>query len=153
MPNQKLIAKIHIALKDLDMDDPTYRDLLYRKFKVSTSTALTDSQANVLINHFKALGWAPKSKPKKYDDQKGDLYSASPEIKRKIEAMWHDIYRGNNETKHLRQWLFRKFKISDVRFLDKRSAYDAVEALKAMQKRRTRNTVTDGWDIKGAKKK
>jgi hypothetical protein len=159
MPNRKLQAKIKIAQKQLGLEDPVYRDILYRKFRVSSSKSLSDSQANMLIHHFKRLGWIPAcakasaGKPLKYNDSPRDPYDASGEIKRMIEAMWHDVYRGNNETKHLRQWLFRKFKISDVKFLDKRSAYDAVEALKAMQKRRTRNTVTDGWDIKGARKK
>jgi phage gp16-like protein len=136
MPNPKLQAKIKIAQKQLGIEDDHYRDILYRKFRVSSSKSLSDSQAHVLIRFFKNLGWVEKSKPKKYDDQKGDAYSASPKIKRKIEAMWHDLYRGNEEKKHLRQWLFNKFKISDVVFLDKRAAYDAVEALKNMTRRR-----------------
>ena len=144
MANNKLIAKIHIAKKELGISDDRYREILYTKFRVTSSKSLADSQALVLIYHFKALGWVPKpsnqssviSNQKKYEDQKGDLYSASPAIKRKIEAMWHGIYRGNDETKHLRQWLFNHFRISDVNLLDRRTAYDAVEALKAMIKRR-----------------
>jgi hypothetical protein len=143
MPNPKLQAKIKIAQKQLGMEDSIYRDLLYRKFRVSSSKSLSDSQANVLIHHFKGLGWIPKSKPKKYDDQKGDVYSASPGQKRKIEILWHNIYRGNEETKHLRQFLFNHFKVSDIRFLDKDKAHQAIEALKSMIHRRTRDTVTD----------
>ena len=136
MPNQKLLAKIHIAKKQLGLEDSIYRDILYRKFRVSSSKSLSDSQANVLIHHFRALGWQPKSKPKKYDDQKGDIYSASPGQKRKIEILWHNIYRGNDETKHLRQFLFNHFKVSDIRFLDKDGAHNTIEALKQMQRRR-----------------
>jgi hypothetical protein len=140
MPHQKLLAKIHIAKKDLGLDDEIYRDILYRKFRVRSSKSLADSQANVLINHFKALGWVGRRGDsgiaRKYDDVKGDLYSASPQIKRKIEAMWHDLYRGDDETKHLRQWLFNHFRVSDINFLDKRTAYDAVEALKQMAHRK-----------------
>lgn len=142
MPNRKLQVKIKIAQKQLGIEDAHYRDILYRKFRVHSSKSLSDNQALVLIHHFKALGWVPAcakasaGKPKKYDDQKGDAYSASPAIKRKIEAMWHDFYRGNDETKHLRQWLFNHFKVSDINFLDRRAAYDAVEALKQMQGRR-----------------
>jgi hypothetical protein len=122
MPVQKLLAKIHIAKKELGLEDSIYRDILYRKFRVGSSKSLSDSQALVLINHFKGLGWVPKSKPKKYD-----------------EAMWHDIYRGNDETKHLRQFLFNHFKVSDIRFLERKTAHDVIEALKAMQHRRTAN--------------
>ncbi len=136
MPVRKLQIKIKIAQKQLGIEDAVYRDILYRKFRVSSSNSLSDSQALVLIRHFKDLGWVPKSKPKKYDDQKGDVYSASPGQKRLIEVLWHEVYRGNDETKHLRQFLFNHFKVSDVNFLDRRTAYEAVEALKAMQRRR-----------------
>ena len=142
MPVNKLLAKIHIAKKELGLEDGIYRDILWRKFKVTTSKALANSQAMVLIHHFEALGWNPKPGTRnpelktKYDDQKGDIYSATPAQKRKIEAMWHDIYRGNDETKHLRQFLWNHFKVSDIRFLNKDKAYDVIEGLKAMKQRR-----------------
>lgn len=126
MPNRKLQAKIKIAQKQLGMEDEIYRDILYRKFRVSSSKSLSDSQANVLIGIFKRrYGWMPKPsvhspQSKKYESSPRDIYDASGNIKRKIEAMWHDLYRGNDETKHLRQWLFRKFKISDIN-LDRKS--------------------------------
>jgi len=144
MPVQRLLAKIHIAKKELALDDEIYRDILYRKFKVTSSKALSDSQALVLIYHFKNLGWVPKSKPKKYDDQKGDGYSSTPAQKRKIEAMWHDIYRGNSETQHLRQFLFNHFKVSDINFLERKTAHDVIEALKAIQNRREHGAVSMG---------
>lgn len=100
MPAQKLIAKIKIAQKQLGIKDDIYRDILYRKFRVSSCKSLSDSQALVLIHHFKDLGWVPKAKTKKYDDQRGDDYSATPGQKRMIEVLWHNIYRGNSETKH-----------------------------------------------------
>lgn len=145
MPVQKLLAKIHIAKKELGLEDDLYRDILYRKFRVGSSKSLSDSQALVLIHHFKGLGWSPYAKasgdkvpPKKYDDLgKRDVDMASPAQLRKIEAMWHDIYRGNDETKHLRQFLFNHFKVSDIRFLERKTAHDVIEALKSMQKRRT----------------
>ncbi len=137
MPIQKLIAKIKLAQKQLGIEDEVYRDILYRKFRVSSCKALSDSQALVLIHHFQNLGWAPHSrKPKKYDDQKGDIYSATPKQKRLIEVLWYNIYRGNDEMKHLRQFLWNHFKVSDVRFLDKDKAGDVIEALKKMQSRR-----------------
>ena len=132
MPVQKLLAKIHIAKKELGLDDEVYREIMSSKFGVRSSKFLDNRQALKLILHFKEKGWQPKVKPKKYDDQKGDIYSATPAQKRMIEAMWHDLYRGNSETKHLRQFLFNHFKVSDIRFLEKRTAYEVIEALKNM---------------------
>lgn len=136
MPVQKLLAKIHIAKKELGLDEETYREILSSEFGVRSSKFLDNKKALKLIRYFRDKGWTPKSKPKKYDDQKGDIYSATPAQKRKIEALWHDLYRGNEETKHLRQFLWNHFKVSDIRFLDKDKAYDVIEALKAMHKRR-----------------
>jgi len=136
MPVQKLLAKIHIAKKNLGLDEETYREVLNSECGVRSAKFLTNDQALNVIRRFKNSGWVPKSKPKKYDDQKGDIYSATPAQKRKIEVMWHDIYRGNSETKHLRQFLFNHFKVSDIRFLDKDKAYQAIEALKSIQNRR-----------------
>lgn len=146
MPVRQLLAKIHIAKRDLGLDEETYRGALEGQTGKRSAAEMTNDQIAKCLRHFVSLGWVPKSKPKKYDDpagpegplgrrQKGDIYSATPAQKRKIEVMWHDIYRGNSETKHLRQFLFNHFKVSDIRFLDKDKAYQAIEALKAMHSR------------------
>jgi len=144
MPARPLLAKIHIAKKELALDEETYREILSSEFAclpvrqgVRSSKDMTDRQAIKLINIFREKGWVPKTKPKKYDDKKGDRYSATPGQKRLIEVLWHNIYRGNNETKHLRQFLFNHFKVSDIQFLDKDKAHMAIEALKAMSRKRS----------------
>jgi phage gp16-like protein len=55
MPVQKLIAKIKIAQKQLGLEDSVYRDILYRKFRVSSEESLADSQALVLIGYLERL--------------------------------------------------------------------------------------------------
>jgi hypothetical protein len=162
MPVQKLLAKIHIAKKELGLDDETYREILISVFgrerfetvPYKSSKFLSDSEALKLIHYFKGKGWSPKSavgngscgRPfptKKYDDLgKRDAYAATPAQLRMIEAMWHDIYRGNSETKHLRQFLFNHFKVSDIRFLERKTAHDVIEALKQMKGRRERTRDT-----------
>ncbi len=132
MPARQLLAKIHIAKKELALDEETYREILNSQFGVRSSASLDNTKALRLIRYFEEKGWQPKSKPKKYDDQRGDIYSATPKQKRLIEALWHNVYRGNDETKHLRQFLWNHFKVSDIRFLDKDKAHMAIEALKKM---------------------
>jgi hypothetical protein len=145
MPVQKLLAKIHIAKKELALDDETYRQALQNLTGKRSAADLSNEQILKCIRHFKDLGWHPStgSGCKKYNDQKGDIYSATPAQKRKVEVLWHNIYQGNSETKHLRQFLFNHFKVSDLRFLTKDLAYQVIEALKSIQNRRTRDTVTD----------
>ena len=137
MPVQKLLAKIHIAKKELGLTDEVYRDVLSSEFGVQSSKDLDNGQALKLIRHFKEKGWEPKSKPKKYDDLgKRDVYAAKPEQLRLIEVLWHQIYQGNNEKLHLRQFVFRVAKVMDLRFLEKDQAYNVIEALKAMKRRK-----------------
>ncbi len=136
MPNIQLIKKIHVAIRQLGLDDETYRAVLSSEFGVRSSKDLDDRKALRLIRIFKEKGWVSKCRPKKYDDQRGDAYSATPKQKRLIEVLWHNIYRGDSETRHLRQFLWNHFKVSDIRFLDRDKAHDAIEALKAMQTRR-----------------
>jgi len=136
-PARQLLAKIHIAKKELGLDEEVYREILSSNFKVQSSKDLDNTRALRLIRYFREKGWVPKSKPKKYDDKKGDRYSATPGQKRLIEVLWHNVYRGNEETKHLRVFLFKHFKVSDIRFLDKDKAHKAIEGLKAMSRKRS----------------
>ncbi len=122
MPQQKYLARIHIMKKEKSVPDEDYREILYRKFKVGTSSALTDSQALIFIRLLR--------------DWRKDPYAPSEEMLYKIKTMWHDVYRGNEEAKHLRQFLFNHVRVSDLKFLDRTKAWQVVEALKAMQKHR-----------------
>jgi len=145
MPVQKLLAKIHIAKKELGLTDETYRQILSDKCRVSSAKFLDNAQALRLIRHFKEKGWQPKSKAKKYDDLgKRDIYAARPEQLRLIEVLWHQIYQGNNEKLHLRQFVFRVAKVMDLRFLEKDQAYNVIEGLKAMSKRKAREREAQG---------
>jgi hypothetical protein len=122
MPDRKFLSKIHILKKEKNIPDEDYRGLLMSLFKVTSSKDLSNYQAMVFLRKLDGLG--------------NDCYTPSKEQIWKIKNLWHSIYRGNSEDKHLRQFLFNHFKVSDIRFLDKDKAYQAIEALKAMQRRR-----------------
>jgi len=136
MPSRKFLAKIHITQKEKKVPDEDYRDMLKRLFpaqmeglETPSSKALTDRQALIFIRSLR--------------DFHKDPYAPSDEQIYLIKDLWHRVYRGNDETKHLRQFLWNHFKVSDVNFLDRRKAYEAVEALKNMQKRRTKDDRRD----------
>lgn len=96
MPSQQQLAKIHIAKKDLALTDDAYRDILLLHFKVQSAKALTDRQAVVLINHFKALGWQPKqpTRPRKNPDYINIQPGPAAKQQRKVLAMWHELGYG-----------------------------------------------------------
>lgn len=53
--------KVHIARKELLMDDQVYRDILRQHFNGATSsTDLSDKDIKRLIEIFRGKGWAPR---------------------------------------------------------------------------------------------
>lgn len=58
-----LIAKIHVAKAQLNLDDEQYRDIVRRVTGKDSAAQCRYSQLVDLINEFKALGWkTPKKK-------------------------------------------------------------------------------------------
>lgn len=58
-----LLAAIHVAKKDLDLDDATYRDLLTAEFGVNSAAGLSIAQMKRLLALFSSWGWrSPKGR-------------------------------------------------------------------------------------------
>lgn len=60
-----LLAKVHIAKKDLGLLDDDYRDILSREFGVSSASKLNDRELGSLVDYFQSKGWrrqAPSAK-------------------------------------------------------------------------------------------
>ena len=56
MASRANLAKIHIAKKELNLEDEIYRDILHTQFTKTSSRDLNDFQAVKLLQHFQALG-------------------------------------------------------------------------------------------------
>lgn len=52
-----LLAKIHIAKKELGLDDQTYQGLLFHEFGVRSAAGLSIGQMERLVGIFNAWGW------------------------------------------------------------------------------------------------
>lgn len=60
-PKKKaLLAKVHIAKKDLCLDDGTYRDLLTRVTGKDSASKMLISELEAVIFEFGNRGWKPK---------------------------------------------------------------------------------------------
>jgi len=55
-----LLAKVHIAKKELGVFDDDYRDILRREFGVTSSAALADRELESLVAYFESKGWRPQ---------------------------------------------------------------------------------------------
>lgn len=54
------LAQIHIAKKDLSLDDDTYRAMLWTVAHVRSSSELDNAGRAKVLTHLKACGWKPK---------------------------------------------------------------------------------------------
>jgi phage gp16-like protein len=61
MPRNPTLAKIHIAKKDLGLDDETYRAMLQQHGGVTSSKDLTPLGAAKVLQHLEKAGFKPKA--------------------------------------------------------------------------------------------
>lgn len=91
-PNrQRLIRLIHVAKRDLSMDDDTYRAILLRIGKKSSSADLTIPELEKVLEHLKRSGFKVRSKSKsapKPEQAKPSRPLAQDLESKKIRALW-----------------------------------------------------------------
>jgi phage gp16-like protein len=61
MPTRADLARIHIAKKELGLDDATYRGVLRDRYHKESAAYLTPWEATDLIELFRQKGWRPVS--------------------------------------------------------------------------------------------
>lgn len=67
-PRKSDLAMIHIAKKDLGLDDETYRQKLHGLFGVDSSSKLNPKQRAELLANFKKQGWKNHQPPQARED-------------------------------------------------------------------------------------
>jgi hypothetical protein len=127
-----LIALVHIARKDLGLDEETYRAVLEEvtgrscptQLRRSSASACTDAELSRVVDHFRSLGWTPKRRP----------VSKNGHV-RKVWAVWQELVdQGAVRTptrEALRAFVRRMTGVEDPEWLTSRQANVVVEGLKA----------------------
>jgi len=134
------LAKIHVAKKQLALDDDTYRAIIerisakYRSAPVRSSAALDQDERHELLAEFGRLGVKPKS-PRGWPWVDDD----DPQ-RRLILALWHDLVELGVVAKHdaqlhLRNFIKRQTGVDALKWLGPEDATKAIEGLKAWRDR------------------
>lgn len=133
-PSARLKAQIHIAKKDLQIDDDTYRALLSNTTGKSSCSDMDITDLHKALQAFKDRGWKPRKKtgPKSGKQKtQGD----------KIRALWismakDGLLRDGSEAA-LRKWIRRetKGKFDAPQFCDAATASRLIEGLKKWRDR------------------
>jgi phage gp16-like protein len=128
-----LLATVHVAKKELQLDDTTYRQVLARVVKKSSSGDCTDAQLRLLIAEFERLGW--KKKPGKKAAKRP--LSARSEV-RMIYAIWGDIkplLDGEAHDTQLRSFVRRQTGKDAAEFCSHGELVRVIEGLKGWRAR------------------
>jgi len=126
MSHPAMLAKIHIAKKELALQDGEYRALLSRVAGVASAKDLSEKAAIAVIAEFRRLGWQARESTRP---------RAERDDTRKIYALWGALHSGPLDRDALRAWVLRRFQVAAPEFLKPAQTREAIEQLKAWQKR------------------
>ena len=127
-----MLAKTHIAKKELGLDEAAYRDLLERVVGKRSAKELTRGELDQVLAEFKRLGW--RHKPRRQPARAGTRRIADGEIQGKARALWLALYHlgvvRSPEEAALDKFCKRQTGADSLRWISPERAARLIEALK-----------------------
>lgn len=132
---QAQLAAIHIAKKDLALDDDLYRQMLKEVTGKESAAKLTAAERTAFLDFLGTKGFKKKPGAKKRSFKKADF---APE--RKMYAIWNELKEMgalNNPNASLISFLKRMnvTDVDEVKWMDPLQIQKGIEVLKQFQKR------------------
>lgn len=129
MNRRGLLALVHVAKKELGLDESIYRVVLEQVSGGRDSAAnLTDEELGQVLNRFRASGWTNQKK----------RFSAKGHV-RKVWALWGEMHRAGFVhgalRPGLRAFVKRMTGVTDPEWLDPAQARTVIESLKQWRAR------------------
>ena len=144
-----MLAKIHIAKKELGLDDDTYRDILERITGQRSAAKCTDAQLDAVLADFKKKGFRPKPATARRGSRTGSATIAETTYLPKLRALWISAYNlgivRNQSDQAMVKFLKRQTGLDSERFLVK--AVDAGKAIEGLKKWMAREAELD-WRVR-----
>ena len=132
MSRDPQLAQIHIAKKQLGLDDETYRAVLMRVTRKVSSAAMNPAERSKVIAEMKRLGFKPRGK---FTARKA---SDKPYV-RKVFALWGELKRKglwrDPNPASLRAFVKKMTGVADPEWLSFAQATVVIEALKKIGER------------------
>ena len=125
---RSMLAKIHIAKKQLAMDEDDYRQLLFEETGHASAGDCSEAQLSRVLERLKKLGFKPLPKAGKK--------AATHPMARKARALWISLHHlnvvQNPAEEALEAFARRQLGCTKLNWANQREAYKLIEALKAM---------------------
>jgi phage gp16-like protein len=130
------LAKVHIAKKDLQLDDDDYRQILLDETGHSSASDCSAAELDRVIRRFEGRGW--KATPKK----SGASARATHPMAKKARALWISLYHlgavRSRDEKALEAFAKRQLGCERLVWAKQSDGFRLIEALKAM-------AIKHGW--------
>lgn len=130
--SQKQIAVLHVARRDLNLTDESYRDILMRIGGCESSRDLHPIAFERVMAYFAKLGFRSTWTQRTFGNRPGMASPAQVDLIRKL---WRQYHGDDQNDAHLNAWLSRFHKVSALRFVDEKKVIKVLAALKAMTAR------------------
>lgn len=125
------LAKIHVAKKQLGLDEDTYRAVLVRAGGQASAKGMSEAQLGRVLEEFKRLGFKPTVKAASNGRRKALEGKFAPKLQALWIAGWNLGIVRNRDDKALLAFVKRQTGLDHTRFLHHpEDAARAIEALK-----------------------
>lgn len=123
---EREIRLIHVAKRELQLEDDTYRAMLWAVARVKSAKDLDFTGRKKVLDHMKARGFKVKSAPANKN--------AADAQYRKIRALWTDLHASgkvrHNTDQAVRSYIERMTGVADFQFLNGFQINTVIEGLK-----------------------
>ncbi len=123
-----LLAKVHLAPKELGLDEDTRRAIQKELTGKDSAARMSVAELERLVRHYRSLGWRPRGR--------GGRPRATAQV-RMIRALWHELAEAGvvrapegRREKALRAWVKRQTGVSAPEWLTPEQASAVIEMLK-----------------------
>jgi len=127
--SRKRIALIHVAKRDLGLDDDSYRDILRRYGGAESAAELDEIGFLYVMKYFTALGFRSTWTKRTYGNRPN---MASPSQVTLMRDLWAEAYGPDENDANLNAWLAKFHHVGALRFVDAKKASKVIYALRAM---------------------
>lgn len=137
-----LIAKVHVAKKQLGLNDDDYRAVLLRIGGATSAADLSDTKLADVISEFSRKGFTTKARPV------GTPRPADHPVALKARALWISLHQlgaiDNPSEPALEAFACRQLGVPKLQWANQAHGYKLIEALKAMAERAGWSQKLDG---------
>lgn len=123
-----LLAKIHIAKKEMGLSDPEYRVIVAATTEAESCKDLSVEEMEAVLDRFQRLGWQPKTR-----DPKRMLSRQKSMIRWHWAALASHGAVADGGDAALNAWIKKRYKVERLQWLTVAQAQSAIESLKKWQ--------------------